>query len=289
MKQQVHGKLAWAALGLLAAAIHAEAAAITVHADQVLHRITPYLTGACLEDVTQQNILQLAKQHKREVWFDLHVWTEAPPNDITLDAMFSYIDALDKLADGAKHKVLVFELNANNHSQKRALANALAINAIQRDGRLPLTCSANCLQPDGQNDNGWDQGLLFLNPSQVWLQPPGYVTRMISQNHEPLVVQAESTDANLDVTAQKSVDGKTLVLQIVNVGGESATLPLNISGFTPARNTAQVLTLAAPLAAQNTAESPENIKPTSTRWVHGLHAGTTSVALPAHSFTVIRF
>ena len=35
-------------------------------------------------------------------------------------------------------------------------------------GGPPVTTSANCLQPDGQNDNGWDQGLLFLNPSQVW-------------------------------------------------------------------------------------------------------------------------
>jgi hypothetical protein len=67
---------------------------------------------------------------------------------------------LDKLANGARHRVVVFELNANNHSQRRALANALAINAIERDGRLPITTSANCLQPDGQNDNGWDQGFL---------------------------------------------------------------------------------------------------------------------------------
>ena len=52
---------------------------------------------------------------------------------------------------------------------------------IERDGRLPIATSANCLQPDRQNDNGWNQGLLFLNPSQVWLQPPGYVTQMLSR------------------------------------------------------------------------------------------------------------
>ncbi len=88
-----------------------------------------------------QKILQFAKQHNREVWFDVHVWTENPPPDGSLAGMLSYIDALDKIADGAKHKVLVFELNANNHAQRRALANALALNAIQRDGRLPITCS----------------------------------------------------------------------------------------------------------------------------------------------------
>ena len=202
--------------------------------------------------------------------------------------MFSYIDAMDKIADGAKHKVLVFELNADNHSQRRALANALAINAIQRDGRLPITCSANCLQPDGQNDNGWDQGLLFLNPSQVWLQPPGYVTHMISRNYQPLTVKTENPDHDLDVSATKSEDGKTLVLQVVNVSEKEATLPLKVSGFVPTEPVAQVLTLEGPLDAYNTASAPEAIKPVETQWRHDLKDGETTVTIPAHSFTVIR-
>jgi alpha-L-arabinofuranosidase len=236
----------------------------------------------------QQKILKLAKQHNREVWFDLHVWTDGPRSDSSLPAMFSYFDAMDKIADGAKHKVVVFELNANNHSQRRALANALAINAIQRDGRLPITSSANCLQPDGQNDNGWDQGLLFLNSSQVWLQPPGYVTQMISQNCQPLVVKAESPDSDIDVSATKSEDGKNLVLQIVNLAVKPVTLPLKVSGFVPGISVAQVLTLEGALDACNTAGMPEAIKPVATKWKHGLKNGETTVTFPARSFTVIR-
>ncbi len=236
----------------------------------------------------QQRILQLAKQHDREAWFDLHVWTDGPRPDSSLSAMLSYIDAMDKIAEGAKHKVLVFELNANNHSQRRALANALALNAIQRDGRLPITSSANCLQPDGQNDNGWDQGLLFLNQSNVWLQPPGFVTQMISRNYQPLVVKTESADRDVDVSATKSEDGKTLVLQVVNVGEKAATLPLKISGFFPAKPVGQVLTLEGSLDAHNTADNTEAIRPTSVEWKHGLEGGETTVTFPAHSFTVIR-
>lgn len=236
----------------------------------------------------QQKILRLAKQHDREVWFDVHVWTDGPRPDSSLPAMFSYIDALEKIADGANHKVVVFELNANNHSQRRALANALALNAIQRDGRLPITCSANCLQPDGQNDNGWDQGLLFLNPSRVWLQPPGFVTRMMSRNSEPLVVKSESLAPNVDVSATKSQDGKTLVLQVVNVGDETMTLPLKIFGFVPVRPVAQRLTLEAPLDARNTASMSGAIKPVLTEWKHCLENGATTVTFPARSFTVIR-
>ncbi len=235
-----------------------------------------------------QKILHLAKQHNREVWFDLHVGTDGPRPDDTLEGMFSYIDALEKIADGANFKIVVFELNSGNHSQRRALANALAINAIQRDGRLPVTCSANCLQPDGQNDNDWDQGLLFLNPSQVWLQPPGYVTQMISRNYQPFVVKSEGPGGDLDVSVTKSEDGKTLVLQVVNTGEKALSLPLIITGFIPAKSTATVVTLEGPLTARNTADTPETIKPVTTEWEHGLEDGSTTYTFPAHSFTVIR-
>ncbi len=110
----------------------------------------------------QQKILQLAKQHHREVWFDVHIGTDGPRPDF--GGTLSYLDALDRIADGAKHRVVIFEFNAGNHSQRRALANAVAINIVERDGRILIATSANCLQPDGQNDNDWNQGLLFLNP-----------------------------------------------------------------------------------------------------------------------------
>ena len=134
---------------------------------------------------THQQILQLAKKHDREVWFDVHMWTDGPRPDATLAGTLSLIDALEKIADGARFKVAVFELNAGNHSMKRALANALAIQAIERDGRIAVVASANALQPDGQNDNGWNQGLLFLDPAQVWLQPPGYVTQLFARHYQP--------------------------------------------------------------------------------------------------------
>jgi len=238
-----------------------------------------------------QKILQLARQHDREVWFDLHVWTDGPQPDGTLPAMFSYIDALDKIADGAKHKVLVFELNAFNHSQKRALANALAINAIQRDGRLPITCSANCLQPDGQNDNGWDQGLLFLNPSQVWLQPPGYVTKMYSANHQPIEIRCDVSDPSggLDVSGQVSQDGKTLVLEVVNLGGQVASAPIRIHGYLTANPTAEVAELSGFLDETNTASLPRQIHPVQKRWQPVFNNEETSYDFQPNSITVLKF
>ncbi len=249
-------------------------------------------TGAASHITTlevQQKILQLAKEHNREVWFDVHVNTEGPRP--TFGGTFTFIDALDKIADGAKHRVAIFEFNAGNHSQRRALANAAAINAVERDGRLPIATSANCLQPDGQNDNEWDQGLLFLNNSRIWLQPPGYVTQMISRNYEPLLVKSEvaGSGENLDVTAKRSEDGKRLALQVVNFSDQPITTRLNISGFKPRHPTAKFETLAGPLDEKNTADDPDQIIPSVTERKIDLRDGQMTHTFPGHSFSTISF
>jgi hypothetical protein len=237
----------------------------------------------------QQRILRLAKQADREVWFDVHVGTDGPRPDF--GGTFTYIDALARLAEGARHKVVIFEFNAGNHSQRRALANAMAINWVARDGRLPISTSANCLQPDGQNDNDWNQGLLFLNPAQVWLQPPGYVTRMFSRNSLPQCVQCQVTgdEGRLDAVAQRSEDGKTLVLTVVNPGGQPAAVEIRASGFAAGEPIAHVTELAGALEAVNTAERPSAVVPVQRDWRHAMEKGATHYTFPAHSFTVIRF
>ncbi len=260
------------------------------------HIKNPFRFGGAAGGITslagQQRILRLAKRHDREVWFDLHVGTERPEKfNASLDGMFSFADALAKIAEGAKHKVVVFEFNAVNHAQKRALANALAINAIERDGRIPIAVSANCLQPDGQNDNGWDQGLLFLDPARVWLQPPGYVTQMLSRNYLPQRVECRVTGAESapDAAANRSDDGKTLVLQVVNASGKAVAAGIRVEGFVPSKPEAQVWELSGPLDAVNTADRPEAVVPRQSRWKHGIKDGSTSYAFPPHSFTVMRF
>jgi len=247
--------------------------------------------GAVKSLAAHQKILELAKAHGREVWFDIHVDTEAPPAPGDLAGPRSFIDQLAKLCPGAKYQVVIFELNAGNHRQKRAISNALAINAVLRDGRFPITTSANCLQPDGQNDNGWDQGLLFLSPSQVWFQPPGYVTRMFSANYQPLRLGCEVTagGTHLDVTATRSEDGKTVVLQVVNPEVTPASAAIGLGGFRPTRPTARVEELQGDWEARNTAEHPEAITPTTAEWPHGMVEGRAVRVFPPRSFSVMRF
>jgi alpha-L-arabinofuranosidase-like protein len=237
----------------------------------------------------QQKILRLAKEHGHEVWFDIHIDTNGPRP--RFGGMWSYLDALEELADGAKHRVVVFEFNSGNHSQRRALANAAAINAIERDGRIPIALSANCLQPDGQNDNEWNQGLLFLNPSQVWLQPPGCVTQMFSRFFQPLAVRSDVRDASdgFDVCVKRSEDRQTLVLQVVNPNDEPQSSRIKLTGLVPRSSKATVVTLQGPLTVTNTAAQPGAIVPDQKHWPHGLANGEAKYVFPPRSVTVMRF
>ena len=125
----------------------------------------------------------------------------------------------------------------------------------------------------------------------MWLQPPGYVTRMISRNYQPLAVRCEVTSPErcLDVSAKRSDDGHILVLQIVNVSGKSFPVKLHLDGFAPSRQFARVEQLSAPLDERNTAENPERCQPAIKYWRHSLTNGEAVYDCPPSSFSVIRF
>lgn len=239
-----------------------------------------------------RQILELARRNSREVWFDIHVDTDHPGALGQVDVVPTYVEALARLSGGARHRVVVFELNSGNHAQRRALANAVALGALQQLGdRLPIVCSANCLQPDGQNDNGWDQGLLFLNPTDVWLQPPGLVTRMIARHYQPANVAAHAKGASgaLKVAAARSADGRTLVLRVVNVSDRPVSSRLRLDGLAPLRPTACVEELAGPADAVNTAKEPTRIATRRSEWRHDLSGAAPPYSFPPRSFTVLEF
>lgn len=236
-----------------------------------------------------RKILAFAKDRGGEVWFDVHTWSEKPLVADDLAALPSYTDAIDHLADGAKHRVVVFELNANTHDLARGLANAVSVNRMRRDGRHPIVTSANGLQPDGQNDNGWNQGLVFLNPSSVWFQPAAYVTQMQARSRQPILLRADAPhDKDLDVTASRSADGEKLVVEVVNFGDET-TLDVTFDGFAPAKPTAHLIQLAGPLDATNTAEAPARVAPLESEPKFESVNGARHLTIPAHSFSVYRF
>lgn len=237
-----------------------------------------------------RRILAMARQFDAEVWFDIHIQTDSP-REGGADPFPTYIDAIDRLAEGAKHHVVIFELNANNHSQRRALANAQAILQVERDGRLPFVSSANCLQVDGQNDNGWNQGLLFLNPAKIWLQPPGEALRMFSNDFEPTTVECDVTggSAGFAAVATASADGDTVVLQALNPGAAPVTATIDLAGHVAGSGNVSVRTLAADLNAANTARNPDAVRTETRSSLSEDRSAPDRCVFPPHSFTVIRW
>ncbi|MCM8732449.1 alpha-L-arabinofuranosidase C-terminal domain-containing protein [Hephaestia sp. GCM10023244] len=220
-----------------------------------------------------QKILQLAAQWRSEVDFDVHLWTRTPDDggwnrkegniDTQIAALDSYDAALRAIGPkDAKFKIVVFELNANSHDLTRALANAYAITALQRRPYVDVISSANAFQVDGHNDNGWNQGLIFMNQAKVWAQPPYYVHQMIAAAQQPNVLRT-IVNGPVEATAFKGAAG--LSLNMVNVSDKPVTFDIDF-GKNTAGAALKVTTLGDDRGnAVNTSANPTNIVPEASR------------------------
>ena len=181
----------------------------------------------------------------------------------------------------------MFELNANSHDLTRALANAYTITALQRRPYIDVISSANAFQVDGQNDNGWDQGLIFMDQAKVWMQPPYYVHQMIAASQRRQVVRADVAGAGKQVQVTAFRDSGGVSLDIVNVSAERLAYDIDF-GRAAADARVEITTLGDDRGrAVNTAENPVNIVPASGR--AGLdHAGRLHYELAPRSFTTMR-
>jgi alpha-L-arabinofuranosidase len=117
------------------------------------------------------------------------------------------------------------------------------------------------------------------------------VTRMISKNYQPLLVGSEvhADGGELDVTAKRSRDGKTLVLQVASIHDQVVNSTIQFNGFSPRAPSAKVEVLAGASGDRNSADNPSKITPRSFRWRHEIKSGSMRFEFPPRSFTVIRF
>ena len=211
-----------------------------------------------------KKILDFAASQGKPVWFDVHIWNDQPLDcDPQIVVLGELIDWFAKLSPRADFKVCVFEENSGNHLLRRGLAHARTINALARFGdRVPIVCMANCLQPDGQNDNGWDQGLLFLSPKSVWGQPSYYVTQMFSAVNYPALLKVDyQGPQGFDVLARRSLAGDVLALQVVNPDAAATPCEIRSPGFALAGKAVRATQLSGGLSDDNTEREPQRIVP----------------------------
>lgn len=219
--------------------------------------------------------------------WDLHVWSDGANAGTDVDRQLTQMQSLfQQWNPRTTLKCVIFEENGNRHDMQRALGHATTLNASQRHGDFVLAdCPANCLQPWRQNENGWDQGQIFFTPSHVWAMPPFYAQQMTSQNHLPLRVESHGGPP-LDVTATRSEDGRTLVLQVVNTGPIPRHASVALSHFPNVQQQAQAWTLSGDLNAVNPPDGPETIQPQAS--VLPVAETPFDYTFAAHSYTVLR-
>ncbi len=225
---------------------------------------------------------------KASLW-DVHVNADnlgdAEHVDRTLTQMQ---EQFAKWIPGSNLKACILEENGGRHDLQRALGHARILNVVMRHGDfVRIDCPANCLQPYHENDNGWDQGQVFFTPDEVWGMPPYYAQQMASLNREPLCVDCTTTsvDNDLDVTATRSEDGKTLVLQVVNSGDTAQTGSVNAQHFA-SRKHVETWTLCGALTDVNTPENPRKV--TWHKAQVEMLAPTLHYTFLPHSYTILR-
>ena len=232
----------------------------------------------------------LAAARGRCVLWDVHVagdkMSQAHDAERFILALRAYIDAIDP---ENQIQLCVLEENGIQHDMERALGHAHIINTIERmAGEMPFLCVANCLQAWQQNDNGWDQGVLFYTPTGWWGMPPYYSQQMIACYQQPLLLRSNVEGAGdaLDVTATRSEDEDVVVVKIVNQ--EEAALPVIVDlGTEAVTGSVHVSCLSGPLDGVNSPEEPRRYVPVESRqpW----DGRPLEHTLPGYSFTILRF
>lgn len=257
----------------------------------------PYRFSGAASGITSlaahKRILDNAASHNRPVFFDIHFWSESGSDPMKfIPAAISFYEALKTVSPEADTALCVFELNANAHDLERALCNAIAIGYAERlSDILKIVCSANALQVDRQNDNGWDQGLVFMDNSGAWYQPPAYVDRMYRDVWLPYTAAyGASEDVNgdrLDITVTVSEDGRTAAVKIVNRTGKALGIGIEIPAFS-AGASARAVTLSGGLKDKNTTDRKEALVPVDSAISGGAFAdGVGLVTVDGYSVTTV--
>jgi hypothetical protein len=168
--------------------------------------------------------------------------------------------------------------------------NSAFVTTDNATSRLHFRAASFCMG-DATDFDAWDQGISFFLPNGTWLQPPGYVHKMIDQSWQPLALNFSASVDSPTFSAQKSEDGKTLVLRYVNFPNDSpnkVTFAFATSDTEAAivGGTATVWSLSSSdPGAANPPGQPSLISP-SKKTIASFASGS-SVEVEANSYTIV--
>lgn len=220
-----------------------------------------------------------------KVLVDIHWWCEHGDTPLPFpECAWSFHRHLENIAPNSGVKLAVYELNANAHDFERGMANAYAIiEAVNHCDILPFMSSANCLQVDGHNDNGWNQGLLFMNNRSVWYQAAGCVDIMLRRALLERKFEFAKPFADNTFNAAATTDGEKISVIMVNRAEEPVDVCIEIPFDGVYKYELTVMTY--PKSECNTATEPDKIRvPSPTAHEH---SGSLVLTLAGNSIVAV--
>ena len=184
------------------------------------------------------------------------------------------------------------ETNAGTHHMQRALEEAADLNvwfnASDVASRLWFRTASFCTERSGHFDS-FDQGISFFLPNMTWLQPPGYVHKMLQAswqgNNVRAVLDADGL-AGQSASAQVSEGhAKQLVVRYVNGGATPVAVNLSVAnvGGGSWLNCATTTLSADDANDANPPGDPERVAPKKGMW--GVRGGKGTLTVPGLSVT----
>ena len=187
------------------------------------------------------------------------------------------------------------ETNCGDHTVHRMLEEAQdLISFFNADiPQLHFRAGSFCFERSGYQEGGLnDQGISFFLPNMTWLQPPGFVHKIVSKvmftkaAYSDVTGCTEGCDATQCATAhvQVSDDGKNISVYFLNMTPDKVSLTLKLSNKWKASSpsTVQAVQIQSPdLQQSNTPSNPTAVSPQLVTLDI-----SKAIQMPAQSFTV---
>ena len=155
------------------------------------------------------------------------------------------------------------ETNAGTHDLKRAVQEAAdLIDFFSADtattDRIYARTASFCTGSSNNFDQ-WDQGISFFLPNMTWLQPPGHTHVMIKDTWAEVSLASSFDGPAFPFVAQRTQDGRTLVLRAANVGDGNQPFSVTLGGGAAAKGPSmQVWTLGGAGFSATDDNTPSN-------------------------------
>eukprot|EP01047_Picozoa_sp_COSAG01_P038337 COSAG01_NODE_3106_length_6575_cov_25.785207_4_plen_287_part_00 len=211
------------------------------------------------------------------------------------------------------------ETNTGSNGFARAITEAVDLNewlncAAAACKRIHFRTASFCNQRLGQRNSEWNQGISLFLPNATWLQPPGWVHKLLHSTWQPNGLAVTPLDhwgragdrmnATVGASAQASDDGQTVVVRITNQGDQAANVTLTVPGFSGSTRAGPTTWLLRPLVTEgsswwpdkgsgNTPFQPTRISPRKNSPELAALAladvGADVLHLPAFSYLVVQY